>query len=334
MKINKITKRGISIILLGVTLMHQPAFSIKEYTELESIDDVYGSMDYLKKLTEEEFNLLLKIIKGVCNHEEVIELSEDGLANVNAYNTFRQTVYSSLVITTKWDGIRIKPVYEYKNKEENIKILNNIDTFIHNLLNEVIEPDMNDLDKLIMVYRYIGTHFKYNYKYLEEYLHIIDGREEYEYTSIEDAIETKKAVCHTFSYMLSYCCKELGIEYYNLYGHVDNIAHMWGLVKINNHYYHIDPTLEITTNKGKGLSNLLKTDYKRELDGVSFGNKVIDKEKIICDDRTFDFLEGCYDFEYLGDHIYILKYKNKKLYFNTETLEYSEGKDKVYGKTK
>ena len=107
---------------------------------------------------------------------------------------------------------------------------------IENYLSQIEKAtqNMNDQEKIIYVYDWIGKHSDYDYYFT--------------YTSKNQSIYNvfvkKNAVCAGFAKASQIIFSRIGIESYIVNGESEDY-HMWNIVKYNDHYYYYDSTIAV-----------------------------------------------------------------------------------------
>ena len=127
----------------------------------------------------------------------------------------------------------------YTNYGQEKKLDRDVKEFIENNI------DFNDsnLEKISKIYNYISNNVKYNKNI---------GNIKY---SAYSAYENKSAICQGYSTLLYKMLKEADIENVRI---IRSTTHSWNIVKIGDMYYHLDATWEATTKKKGDYNYFLK----------------------------------------------------------------------------
>ncbi|MCH5209428.1 MAG: hypothetical protein J1F01_00515 [Oscillospiraceae bacterium] len=93
-------------------------------------------------------------------------------------------------------------------------------------IEDLINEDMSDVEKVLTVHDYIIANYAYDYSYSNR--------------SLDTMVMDKKGVCHGYVHLFGYMMNKLGIECQAVPS--DENAHIWNKVKIDGKWYHIDVT--------------------------------------------------------------------------------------------
>jgi hypothetical protein len=197
----------------------------------------------------------------------------------------------------------------------NIKGPNNIDkiknTFhqvdqeLNNILS-LISDDMDDERKALVVHDYLVLNTEFDTSIDNNKYSTTDDTDVDSYCA-GGLLLNNKAVCYGYANMFQYIMNLLEIECYTTTS--TTMCHAWNIIKINNHYYHIDVTWDdpISDQLGKvSHKYFLLSDVKMQLLSHT-GWDLTDK---VCDDTNYD--------NYYWNNIssQIITVGNKKYYIN------------------
>ena len=148
------------------------------------------------------------------------------------------------------------PYEEFKDKYEEFA------TYITEILNEVLEDDYSDFEKAFALYMYFADNFSYDYDiynlmYEQPVNDLVSG-----YLTLME----KKGVCGQLSVAYSYLLLQAGVDATVCSGCSDLSGefHQWSYVRIEDVYYHIDPTFVLGSNM---MSYFMMTDEGRYMEG-------------------------------------------------------------------
>lgn len=279
-------------------------------------DDAYSLTDIQK----ETFKI---IINSILNHEEEINVSTSFDENLLYSSLIKDNPLMFLIDKTSLKNsnktIVIKYLYDKKEHDSKIKYIT--DEYI-SILNNIIYEDYNDLEKILAIYKYFSEEISYDYDWYNEYL-LSDDKFNLKEIKIYDALVNKSGVCHSYALLVQLALHQFDIEYINTTGEIKkrDESHSWLRVKINDNFYHIDPTWEseeAIDNKIK-LTYFGMTDERRNSKEEFFW--IPTNIEVKCSDNTFDIFEGFTGFEFVKNkHLIKLYYENDVKYFNTSTL--------------
>ena len=89
-----------------------------------------------------------------------------------------------------------------------------------------LDENMNDIEIILAIHEYFLIHFTYDYTY--------------SIYNAYDILINKSGVCQAYSLAYKYILNKLGFECWLVTS--DTINHAWNVVKLGDHYYHIDTT--------------------------------------------------------------------------------------------
>lgn len=97
-----------------------------------------------------------------------------------------------------------------------------------NILQKILEPGMNDHQKIKAIHDYVVTHVAYDLNYSEH--------------SAYAALTKGRAVCQGYALLLHKMLDKAGVKAQIISGQAGGEKHVWNLVNLNNTWYHIDAT--------------------------------------------------------------------------------------------
>lgn len=300
-----------------------------QFKAIEKINHYVLNTDVEKCASEQVKKIYKKLIDAIYQRKEKIYLSKSYDDNLYALSILKDNPAYFVVKDTSFfnNHQSVKIYYNYK-KSEHDKILNFIDEEYLNILNEIIMPDFNELDKVLAVYHYFSSRIEYDYDWLDGF-NTSDEKYLYPDITVYEALKTNKGVCHSYSYLCHYAYQQLGINSFCVTGDMldGSGGHMWLLVEIYGKYYHIDPTWDRGIDEEVGLEYFGMTDKERGKDLTINYNIEIDTNfgDISCTDTAFSGFHGSeildFDFDINGKMI-VTKSNGKNMYFNTKTLQF------------
>lgn len=235
----------------------------EEYGEDFKINELSISMNtyYYNFLTDDQKKIYASIANGVKNFQEEFVIRDyiagdkDNFANeVNiAIESFTndhpevfylKSQYSSYVLSSFNGNIGyVKLNYTELNKEE---IQSKIDK-----MNEKINSYIIGLDGLSEYEKEIKIHDKLSYDVEYSKLEELPRA----YHTAEGTLLENIGVCDSFSKALQLIYNKAGIDSIIVLGSLDNSAHAWNLVKIEDDWYHVDLTSSHSIYDETGIVN-------------------------------------------------------------------------------
>lgn len=125
--------------------------------------------------------------------------------------------------------IRIGSLYEadieYRTTKEQEAF---IDSELLKIVNNLIDPKMSKVEMVQAVDEYLVKIYKYDDTYKSD--------------NVYTALTTGKTICQGYAMTAYKMFKILGIECRIINGQKGGISHAWNLVKLDDNWYHVDPT--------------------------------------------------------------------------------------------
>ena len=104
-------------------------------------------------------------------------------------------------------------------------------------------------------------------------------------TSIYSALIKKKSVCEGYAKSMKLLCDISGVPCEIIHGYGDKDLHMWNLVKLNNHWYHVDCTWD--DQKSRGDNDIYP--YFNVSDEYNLGHTWGREAYPVCDSMEFNY---------------------------------------------
>lgn len=127
---------------------------------------------------------------------------------------------------------------------------------IEGILNDALEEDYSDFEKVLALYEYFSQHYQYDYETEQKtYVAFVD------YTTPYRLFQTGMGICTEVARAFAYLLMQAGVDAATVMGG----GHEWSFVRINGVNYHVDPTFALDT--GCSLAYFMMTDDQREETG-------------------------------------------------------------------
>ena len=232
-----------SIMISCVPVRAEAATESQKEQVKQMMIDMYYSADtsthnvYNYSLKKSEFNEIYDELQ-LGEHERMIGSYEH-------YTTIKATSLGSRVLTIKLVTEDYEALERYKRVNENADVIL-----------AGIEPQMDDLDKVIYLHDAIVELVTYN-KNMGGHKYTLGG-----------ALGDKNAVCMGYAEALNLLLKESGFE--TDYVKSESVNHGWSYVKLDEEWYHIDSTWDDTKSPVKGQTSrqfLLRNEAEFEAGG-------------------------------------------------------------------
>ncbi len=182
----------------------------------------------LENKIEEELFLSKSSIEIHYSGSISIESLQQLVKNVLNDNPYLNSTVNSFQLNITYTSsyacdIVIKPDYLLSNYEKT-----ETHKKIHEILTEIIKPNMNDHEKVKAVHDYIVLHGQYD--------------ESFTYYSNYDLLFLGKSVCNGYALLTYDMLTELNIPVKLVFGNGNSQAHVWNMVKLNGYWFHLDST--------------------------------------------------------------------------------------------
>ena len=252
-----------------------------------------------------------RILSGVENRENCIDLSSYGFTGSQLVNLYEETIYTNhpeyifaagFGYSTR-NGIvqSVFPSYDASVTPE--RVVDYESRMIEIL--STVDPALSDLEKVIMVHERLALDCDYD--------STLERGESH--NAICDGI----TVCRGYARAMVDALKRLGIE--ARYVSSDTMHHAWTLVKLDGHWYHIDACWDdaVYCIGSVGHRYFLKSDFAI---GGHYGwadYSLLTGESLVCDDTRYD--SGAF-WEYLSQPIAVAV--PGELYYLREGYGYSD----------
>lgn len=159
---------------------------------------------------------------------------------VHPYNGFKH-------IETEYDSLGKVTITTQKNYTQQ-EILT-IDASINNIINETINPNASDEEKIKIIHDYIITNSKYDSARSDQ--NIINYKSDIAYGPLIEGY----GICGGYTDAMELFLEQLNIKSYR----ISSENHVWNAVYLNNNWYHLDLTWDdpVTSNN----QDLLQHDF-------------------------------------------------------------------------
>ena len=152
-------------------------------------------------------------------------------------------------------GIDGTAKFRYKvSKEEAAKMINDFVDLTEDVMNLSMNPEYTDFENMLSLYMYFEDTYTYDYETAE----LVETEPaKANYTSAYRLLTQKTGICCEIAEAYSYLLMQAGIDA----SVVMSAKHEWSIVKLGDHYYHVDPTFAL--GSGGSLAYFMMTDEQR-----------------------------------------------------------------------
>ena len=151
----------------------------------------------------------------------------------------------------------------------------------------LVDPDWSDAEKVLFLHDHLGEVCEYDlsYEMSDAYATMLGGT----------------AVCQGYALAMNLLCRKVGIPCYAVTS--DELNHMWNVVQIGGHWYHVDATFDDSAPDMLGHithNYLLRSDAYMMADSMHSAtdwNYIAEDNQIVCDSDAYNdaFWSGAID---------------------------------------
>lgn len=224
----KVFKENITPFLLNKETSSAATYTINTYEDYRTA--IINSI----KNYEPNINLIFKGEYENKTNKEILSAANQLIKTLGPGNYIRK--YS---ITQKKSNIYefYTITYNYeKNIDEIKKQSKQVDSIVKNVINEIISPSMSDFEKEKAIHDYIVNTTRYDNENFNNQTTPIESHTAY------GVFVNKVAVCEGYAIAMKKLLDEVNIESLLVIGTAKDSDHSWNLVKLDNEWYHVDPT--------------------------------------------------------------------------------------------
>ena len=240
---------GILIIILVCFFAKRGLLDFSVKNEISSEDlEQYSKYYYFNQLTDNQKKIYVAMDKKIQNLEHIIKLGtddeviKDAEKALNAIYNDREDYYflenrysvinTNLVLANVHS---IKLSYTVEDMAEKEKLDKRLEEATDKFLKDLITQDMTEFEKELAIHDKLVKQVKY---FKHEKIEDIPAIKH----TLYGALVEKEAVCDGITRAFKHLLKQVGIESMMVTGTLDNVAHAWNIVKIEDKYYYVDAT--------------------------------------------------------------------------------------------
>ncbi|WP_242943275.1 transglutaminase domain-containing protein [Clostridium uliginosum] len=205
--------RNIALVLIVITnitlITTLPAFASESFYDAQDLENsMYNHLQNWDENFEFSYdgNDTMDLLKSASENDDYLERSIDKFKILK-----RNSEYIAEV------------TYRTTKEQENY-----IDSELKRIVNNMIDPNMSDIDKVKTINDYIVKIYKYDYSLKSD--------------NVYSALTTGTTICQGYAMTAYKMFKLAGIECRIVVGTINGGPHGWNLVKINGNWYHLDIT--------------------------------------------------------------------------------------------
>lgn len=126
------------------------------------------------------------------------------------------------------------PIDEFLERQEAFE------TLVEDVLNTCLEPDDDEFEKTLKLFRYIAINYNYNYDFIEN---MDDG-------SVYHTIMARSGQCIDLASVFSFFLLQAGVEAMQVGGSAPDMDHAWTYLVLNGKGYYSDVTWSLVSEDG------------------------------------------------------------------------------------
>lgn len=321
-------KPSISPIVSATPVQVSATPEIIEHKKIKLTEIKYDLINYDDSvvLTPAQRTKYSKLVEAVKKRQVEISLSSSYDENLIYGMLIQKSPLSFLIKRIRYvNNYRIINISYVYNKSQHDNAIKYVTNEYINLLNDIIYEDYNQVEKVLVIYRYFSDRINYNYDWYE-YMKKSGNYYDYPEIKIYEALKNNYGVCHTYTYLMQLALHQFGFETINMVADVvgeENEAHSWLRVKIGNEFYNFDVTWESEESnkqaKESGLKYFGMTDEERN--SQKKFSWIDNNIQIKCNNKRFQSLHNIYNWSFSKDHtIKTLDWSDNIKYIDTDKL--------------
>lgn len=227
---------------------------------------------------------------------------------VNDRYTYHYATYNN---TSYVFAVSLTYLYDREQVAEYNKVIESEKAHVLAMMDE----DMTDLEKVMLVHNYIAMNHTYDYSY--------------SIYNIYDFFTKRTGVCQAYTLAMTYFLRAARVECVHAHSHEMN--HVWNLVKLEGNWYHVDTTWDDTVNDNENACSyryFLKSDDEF-VNSLGHYNWESAHDAISAWYDDYYFTDYKRPFLYSGGQWYVLKegnlYRIANLKYGEEELCFESG---------
>lgn len=244
----KAFKEKLEPIFLNSETRGTPTYEIADYKEY------YDAIRSSIKNLEPSINLVFRENYLNEDRDKILSYANDLIRTLGPGNYIRKysithkksSVYEYYTIT-----------YNYEKDLSEIKRQNSlVNKHIKNIVKKITTPSMSDFEKEKAIHDYIVNNTRYDNENFEKNTTPIESHTAY------GVFNNKVAVCEGYAIAMKKMLDEANVESIIVIGKADKYDHAWNMVKLEDGWYHVDPTWDDPVYKVNGkLVDIISYDY-------------------------------------------------------------------------
>ena len=195
------------------------------------------------------------MIKAILNHRQKVVFSSPDVMNAVCDNLFYEFPPSALCEFEKnTETCTVKIRYRLP-RNEHLEAIASFGARVEEIVLSTLQFGDGDAEKALLLYHEVCRSVSYFYEDYKSWQ-----------TNAFYALTEGKTICYGFADAYNYLLRQVGVEAYLVKSRrpSDNAPHGWSIVKIDDLWYHADPTWESNAFSGESFLYFGYTDVKRK----------------------------------------------------------------------
>ncbi len=198
---------------------------LKKRADVQNYTEEVSTFEQLVDVLERELGDFNPVIQIPYDANWTNDDVKEALHEVYARNTYIAGIRAGGTYIADGRYVRVKMSYLHTIEQEKV-----VTERVQQIVASVTRPDMTDVEKVKVLHDYVVTHTIY----------ASEGLQTSQYTPYTILAEGK-GVCQAYALLTYRLLQEAGIENMYVTGYT-NESHAWNLVKLDDHWYHLDTT--------------------------------------------------------------------------------------------
>lgn len=224
----KIFKDELSPLFLDYETKDLPTYEVSNY------EQYYEAILSSIKNLEPTINIIFKDGYLKDSRDKVLSTANELIRTLGPGNYIRKysithkksSIYEYYTITYNYE----KDISEIKKQS------NKVDTLTENIVKKITNSSMTDFEKEKAIHDYIIKTTRYDNENFQKNTTPIESHTAY------GVFINKTAVCEGYAIAMKKMLDAVNIDSLIVVGKADGYDHAWNLVKLENQWYHVDPT--------------------------------------------------------------------------------------------
>ena len=305
----------------------QPTEYTAAFPTVTEIDHCVLEPDDRARLSEKDMKAFRRLMDAMLARWDEVSIYPDTVTVDDLLRLLQESPYYYFLSATTVERNSVRFTYAFPAKTQK-EMLAFIDEQMLRIANHEAEPEDNELDVILKIYRAVTREMTYDSdrtdnKMLGSPLFVYPADEIYK------ALRDKKSLCYGFAYVMRFALLQRGIDCFCVYGlcTTRGDGHEWIIFRYDGEWFHCDPTWDRVSDEYTKLIQFGKTDRERETDALkmtdfstyhdpAFGD-------VKCTDTRFELVRNINRCTYIDGHRYFMTdIKKQEKTFDSEAFSF------------